>query len=77
MECETAEQPGRQASPGHTILGFPLYVFMGLFLKKGRPTGASLQVARARSVTTTERHYANLVTADLQVVHERVSLLSK
>jgi integrase/recombinase XerD len=61
--------------PGRTLHAFR-HTFAVFYLRRGGSV-FHLQKVLGHSSLEMTRRYANLVTADLQAVHERVSLLSK
>jgi integrase/recombinase XerD len=63
------------APPGRTLHAFR-HTFAVNYLRRGGSV-FHLQKVLGHSTLEMTRRYANLVTADLQAVHERVSLLSK
>ena len=63
------------APPGRTLHAFR-HTFAVNYLRRGGSV-FHLQKVLGHSSLEMTRRYANLVTADLQAVHERVSLLSK
>jgi integrase/recombinase XerD len=63
------------APPGRTLHAFR-HTFAVFYLRRGGSV-FHLQKVLGHSSLEMTRRYANLVTADLQAVHERVSLLSK
>jgi integrase/recombinase XerD len=62
------------APPGRTLHAFR-HTFAVNYLRRGGSV-FHLQKVLGHSSLEMTRRYANLVTADLQAVHERVSLLS-
>jgi len=61
--------------PGRTLYAFR-HTFAVIYLRRGESV-FHLQKMLGHSTLEMTRRYANLVTADLQAVHERVSLLSR
>jgi integrase/recombinase XerD len=61
--------------PGRTLHAFR-HTFAVIYLRRGESV-FHLQKMLGHSTLEMTRRYANLVTADLQAVHERVSLLSR